>query len=73
MRPITSSCTDTLPPSPAAVAGGIPDLAQRTGFTGYGGPPGTRAAEHEVRTPGVVGSRIRGTNTDGSGHVEKVG
>jgi len=34
--------------------------------------PGIRAAEYEVRTPGVVGSRIRVSNTDGSSHVEEV-
>jgi hypothetical protein len=34
--------------------------------------PGIKAAEFEVRTPGVAGSRIRVTNTDGSSHVEEI-
>lgn len=34
--------------------------------------PGIKAAEFEVRTPGVVGSRIRVTNMDGSSHIEEI-
>lgn len=72
MRPITFSCTDTLALSPAEIAGRILDLAHWTEFTGYAVLPGIKGAEFEVRTPGVVGSRIRVTNTDGSSHVEEV-
>jgi hypothetical protein len=72
MRPITFSCADTLALSPADIAGRILDLANWTEFTGYAAPPGIRAAEFEARTPGVVGSRIRVTNMDGSSHVEEV-
>jgi hypothetical protein len=39
---------------------------------GYGPLPGIRAAEFEVRTANVVGSRIRVTNTDGSSHIEEI-
>ena len=72
MRTITFSCTDTLALAPAEIAGRILDLANWTDFTGYAVLPGIKAAEYEVRTPGVVGSRIRVTNTDGSGHVEEI-
>ena len=72
MRPIRFSCTDTLALAPADIAGRILDLAHWTDFTGYAVLPGIRAAEFEVRTPGVVGSRIRVTNTDGSSHVEEI-
>ena len=72
MRPISFACTDTLALSPADIAGRILDLANWTEFTGYAVLPGIRAAEFEVRTPGVVGSRIRVTNTDGSKHVEEI-
>ena len=34
--------------------------------------PGIKAAEFEARTPEVVGTRIRVTNTDGSSHVEEI-
>jgi Polyketide cyclase / dehydrase and lipid transport len=72
MKPITFSCTEALPLAPEDIARQILDLANWTDFTGYGVLPGIRAAEFEVRTPGVVGTRIRVTNTDGSGHVEEV-
>ena len=71
MRPITFSCTDTLALAPAEIAGRILDLANWTDFKGYAVLPGIKAAEYEARTPGVVGSRIRVTSTDGSGHVEE--
>jgi hypothetical protein len=41
-------------------------------FTGFGLIPGIKTAEFEVRTPGIVGSRIRVTNTDGSSQVEEI-
>jgi len=72
MKPIRFSCTETLGLAPADIAGRILDLAHWTDFTGYAVLPGIQAAEFEVRTPGVVGSRIRVTNTDGSRHVEEV-
>src|SRR3954469_2273193 len=72
MKPITFSCTDTLALAPADIAGRILDLANWTDFRGYGVLPGIKAAGFEVRTPGVVGSRIRVTNTDGSSHVEEI-
>ena len=71
MKPIRFSCTDTLALSSADIAGRILDLANWTEFTGYAVLPGIKAAVYEVRTPGVVGSRIRVTNTDGSSHVEE--
>ncbi len=72
MKPITVTCTETLPLAPEDIARQILDLANWTAFTGYGVLPGIKAAEFEVRTPGVVGTRIRVTNTDGSSHVEEV-
>ena len=72
MRPITFACTETLAVAPEEVGQQILNLSNWPAFTGYGPLPGIRAAEFEVRTPGVVGTRIRVTNTDGSGHVEEV-
>jgi Polyketide cyclase / dehydrase and lipid transport len=72
MRPIRFSCTETLALLPADIAGRILDVAHWTDFTGYAVLPGIKAAEYEVRTPGVVGSRIRVVNTDGSSHVEEI-
>jgi hypothetical protein len=72
MRPIRFSCSDTLAMPPADIAGRILDLANWTDFKGHAVLPGIKAAGYEVRTPGVVGSRIRVTNTDGSSHVEEI-
>jgi hypothetical protein len=72
MRPITFSCTETLPLAPEDIAGQILDLANWTNFTGYGVLPGIKAAVFEVRPAGVVGTRIRVTNTDGSSHTEEI-
>src|SRR5262249_7467667 len=72
MRPIAFVCTETLPLVPAAIAGRILDVAHWTDFQGFAFIPGIRTADFEVRTPAVVGSRIRVTNTDGSRHVEEI-
>jgi hypothetical protein len=72
MKPITFSCTETIPLAPEEIAGQILDLANWPDFTGYGVLPGIKAAAFEVHTPGVVGTRIKVTNTDGSSHVEEI-
>ena len=72
MRPIRFSCAETLGLLPADIAGRILDLANWTDFKGYAVLPGIKAAKYEVRTPRIVGSRIRVTNTDGSSHVEEI-
>jgi len=72
MRPISFSCTENLPLAPEEIAGQILNLANWTDFKGYGILPGIKAAEFEIRTPDVIGSRIRVMNTDGSTHVEEI-
>jgi hypothetical protein len=72
MRPITFSYTDGLAPSPGDIAGRLPDLAGWTDFKGYGPLPGIGAAAFEVRTPGVIGSRYRVSNSAGSSLVEEI-
>ncbi len=72
MKPITFSCEETLAMPPEQIAGRILELTRWPEFRGYGVLPGIKAAEFEVRTPGVVGSRIRVTNADGSSHLEEV-
>ena len=73
MKPITFSCEETLAMPPERHRRADP-RPRPTGPTsrGYGVLPGIKAAEFEVRTPGVVGTRIRVTNTDGSSHVEEI-
>ena len=72
MRPITFTCEDTLPLAPEDISRQILDLTKWPDFHGYGPIPGIRVAEFEVQTPGIVGSRIRVTNGDGSSHVEEI-
>jgi hypothetical protein len=72
VKPITFSCEETLGLPPGDIARQILELANWTDFKGYGVLPGIKSAEFELRTPGVVGSRIRVTNTDGSSHVEEI-
>jgi hypothetical protein len=72
MKPITFSCEETLALAPEEIARQILDLTKWPDFHGYGPIPGIKVAEFEVQTPGIVGSRIRVTNQDGSSHVEDI-
>jgi hypothetical protein len=72
MKPITFTCKDTLPLPPEDIARQILDLTKWPDFHGYGPMPGIKAAVFGVQTPGIVGTRIRVTNQDGSSHVEEI-
>lgn len=72
MQPIRFACEQTIGLSPEQVVERILDLANWTDFQGYGVLPGIQRAEVEVRTPEIVGTRIRVTNSDGSSHVEEI-
>jgi hypothetical protein len=72
MKPITFSCEATLPLAPEGIANQILDLANWPDFTGFGPVPGIKTAEFDFRTPAIVGTRIRVTNTDGSSHIEEI-
>lgn len=72
MKPITFACHETLPLAPEEIAKQILDLAKWPDFHGYGPLPGIKVAEFEVRTEGIVGTRIRVTNMDGSSHIEEI-
>jgi hypothetical protein len=72
MTPITFTCRESLTLAPQDIAGQILDLAKWPEFTGYGPLPGVKSAEFVARTPEVVGTRIKVTNTDGTTHVEEM-
>jgi hypothetical protein len=72
MKPITFTCEETQVLAPEDIAQQILDLTKWPEFHGYGPIPGIKVAEFEVQTPGIVGSRIRVTNGDGSSHVEEI-
>ncbi len=72
MKPITFTCNQTLSLAPEAIADQVLDLEKWPEFLGYGPLPGIKSAEFELRTPDLVGSRIRVTNKDESQHVEQI-
>ena len=72
MKPITFVCKETLALHPQEIAQQILNVANWPDFHGYWPIPGIKVAEFEVRTPGIVGTRIRVTDLDGSTHVEEI-
>src|SRR5436189_3383307 len=72
MTPITFTCEEMLPLAPEEIARQILDLTKWPDFHGFGPLPGIKVAVFEVQTPGIVGSRIRVTNQDGSSHIEEI-
>jgi ribosome-associated toxin RatA of RatAB toxin-antitoxin module len=72
MKPVEFTCTAIIPEPAEAIAEQILQVERWPEFTGYGVIPGIQQAEFESRTPEVVGSRVRVTNTDGSRHVETI-
>jgi hypothetical protein len=72
VKPIRFSCEEILDIPPERIAEQILDLSRWPEFRGYGPLPGIKAAEFEARTPEVIGTRIRVTDTDGSTHVEEI-
>lgn len=72
MTPISFRCEGTLLLAPEDIARQILDLTRWPDFHGYGPIPGIKTAEFDTQTPGVIGTRIRVTNLDGSSHVEEI-
>lgn len=72
MKPIQFTCHAVISRPAENIAAQILDLDRWPEFAGYGPLPGIRRAEFEVRTPDVVGTRIRVTNRDGSTHIEEI-
>jgi hypothetical protein len=72
MKPVEFSCTETIPAAAEVIAEQILDVSNWSQFTGYGPLPGILEAVFDSRTPAIVGSQIRVTNTDGSTHVETI-
>lgn len=72
MMPIQFSCEETLPIPAEKIAEQMLDLAKWPEFEGCWPIPGIKQAEFEVRTPEIIGTRIRVTNLDGSSHAEEI-
>lgn len=72
MKPIKFISYATLQLTPGEIARQILDLDKWREFPGWGLLPSIRSAEFEVKTPEIVGTRIRVVNSDGSRHVEQI-
>ena len=72
MKPIAFSCEETLALAPEDITRQILDLTKWPDFHGYGPIPGIQSAVFDVQAAGIVGSRIRVTNRDGSSHIEEI-
>ncbi len=72
MKPIVFSREAMFPLAPEDIANQILDLANWPDYTGFWPLPGIKSAEFELRTPEIVGTRFRVTDTNGSTHVEEI-
>src|SRR5260370_39784685 len=72
MNPIIFICEETMSLAPEAIGRQILDVTKWSDFNGYGPMLGIKLADFEFRSPGIVGSRIRVTNRDGSSHIEEI-
>lgn len=72
MSPITFELRKSIPKTPEEICAEIADVARWSDFDGYLLLPGIERAAYETRTAGMVGSRIRVRNRDGSAHTEEI-
>ncbi len=72
MKSITFSCAASFSLTAEEIAAQILDLSNWPKFQGYGILPGIKSTQFEVKTPEVVGSKIRVHNRDGSSHLEEI-
>ena len=72
MQPITFECSNVILASPLEICQAIADVDRWLEFSGYAFLPGIASAVYVTHTVGMVGSRIRVRNTDGSEHMEEV-
>jgi len=72
MKSSRFSCKACLAKSAKEITDRIFVVSNWSDVRGCGPLPGIESAEFEVRTPEVLGSRIRGHNTNGSSHVEEI-
>ncbi len=72
MKPIEVQVVGQVRQSPEEICAAFLDVSRWPEFEGYSILPGIKEARFESQTPGLVGSRIRVQNTDGSSHVEEI-
>jgi hypothetical protein len=72
MKPIEVKINGLIRKSSQDICEEFLDTERWPEFTGYAILPGIKEAHFEIKTPELVGSRIRVHNTDGSSHVEEI-
>ncbi|MFN8410767.1 MAG: hypothetical protein U0Z26_00105 [Anaerolineales bacterium] len=72
MRPIEIKIIGHIQKSSSEICEEVLDTERWSEFKGHSILPGVKSAHFEVKTPELVGSRIKVHNTDGSFHVEEI-
>ncbi len=72
MKPIEIKIIGHTRRSPLEICSVFLDTDRWPEFTGYSILPGIKHARFEVKTPEIIGSRIKVQNTDGTSHVEEI-
>jgi hypothetical protein len=72
MKPIEVKIVGLIQKSSAEICAEMLDTERWSEFKGYSILPGIKSAQFEIKTPGLVGSRINVQNDDGSSHVEEI-
>jgi hypothetical protein len=72
MKPIEIKIVGHVQKSSSEICTEILDTERWSEFEGYSILPGIESAHFEMKTPEIVGSRIKVQNKDGSSHVEVI-
>lgn len=72
MKPIEIKIVGHIQKTSQEICTELLDTGRWSEFKGYSILPGIKNARYEVKTPGVIGSKIMVENNDGSSHVEEI-
>lgn len=72
MKPIEIKIVGHIQKTSQEICTELLDTGRWSEFKGYSILPGIKNARYEVKTPGVIGSKIIVENNDGSSHVEEI-
>ena len=72
MKPVEIKIVGHIQKSSPEICSEILDTERWSDFKGYSILPGIKNAYFEVKTPELVGSRIKVQNNDGSSHIEEI-
>ena len=72
MKPIEIKIVGLIRKPSPEICQEILDTERWSEFKGYSILPGIKSAQFEVKTPQIIGSRIRVQNNDGSSHIEEI-